>query len=55
MAWNSTAVDTLNDRDNPSLAMELERQASRFGRLLPGLAARITRAVRGSALLGLRV
>jgi hypothetical protein len=45
----------MNDRDNPSLAMELERQAARFARVLPGLAARLTRAVRGSALLGLRV
>lgn len=45
----------MNDRDNPTLAMELERQAARFGRILPGLAARLTRAVRGSALLGLRV
>jgi hypothetical protein len=35
--------------------MELERQAARFVRLLPGFAARLTRAVRGSALLGLRV
>jgi hypothetical protein len=55
MAGANLVGVALNDRDNPSLAMELERQATRFARILPGLATRLTRAVRGSALLGLRV
>jgi Mrp family chromosome partitioning ATPase len=45
----------LNDRDNPSLLAELEREAARLGRLVPALAARIVAALRRSSLLGIRV
>lgn len=45
----------MNDRHHPSLGQELERQAMRFARLAPRLAARLVRAARGSTLLTLRV
>jgi len=45
----------MNDQHQPSLADELERQARRFARLAPWLSTRLTRAVRGSSLLTLRV
>lgn len=45
----------LNDRDNPALLAEMEREAGRFSRLLPGLAERIKGRLRRSALLSLRI
>jgi Mrp family chromosome partitioning ATPase len=45
----------MNDQHHPTLAQELERQAQRFARLAPRLTARLTRMVRGSTLLTLRV
>ena len=45
----------LNDRDNPSLRTELERQTRRIGRIMPKLADRVAMAVARSNLLGMRV
>ncbi|RYJ01661.1 MAG: hypothetical protein EON47_10045 [Acetobacteraceae bacterium] len=45
----------MNDRDNPSLRAELERQALRLARLAPAMAAGLARRIRGSALLGMRI
>jgi hypothetical protein len=45
----------MNDRDNPSLRAELERQALRLARFAPRLAQRLARQVRSSALLGMRI
>lgn len=45
----------LNDRDNPSLLTELEREAGRIGRIAPGFSARVIAALRRSNLLGMRI
>ena len=44
----------LNDRDNPSLLAEMEREAGRLERLAPGLVRRIRGGLRRSSLLGQR-
>ncbi len=45
----------LNDRDNPSLLSEMERETDRFSPLFPRLMAGLRRRMRSSALLGVRV
>ncbi len=45
----------LNDRDNPSLLSELERETYRVAPLLPRLMANLRGRMRRSALLGVRV
>lgn len=44
----------LNDRDNPSLLAEMEREAGRLERVAPGLVRRIRGGLRRSSLLGQR-
>jgi protein-tyrosine kinase len=44
----------LNDRDNPSLLAEMEREAGRLERIAPGLVRRIKGGLRRSSLLGQR-
>jgi Mrp family chromosome partitioning ATPase len=44
----------LNDRDNPSLVAEMERELGRIGRFAPGLARRAGNALRRSSLLAQR-
>jgi hypothetical protein len=44
----------LNDRDNPSLLAEMEREAGRLERIAPGLVRRIRGGLRRSSLLGQR-
>lgn len=44
-----------NDRLNPSLADEIACELARFGRLAPGLVARLQRRVRRSAILNLQI
>lgn len=44
----------LNDRDNPSLLAEMEREAGRLERFAPGLVRRIRGGLRRSSLLGQR-
>jgi Mrp family chromosome partitioning ATPase len=44
----------LNDRDNPSLLAEMEREAARLGRFAPGVARRIQGGLRRSSLLAQR-
>jgi Mrp family chromosome partitioning ATPase len=44
----------LNDRDNPSLLAELEREAGRLDRVAPGVSRRIRGALRRSSLLAQR-
>lgn len=41
----------MNDRENPSLLTEMEREAGRLGRVAPGLARRIKGGLRRSSLL----
>lgn len=45
----------LNDRDNPSLLAEMEREVGRLARFAPGLARALRARLQGSALLALRV
>ena len=45
----------LNDRDNPSLLTELEREAHRFGRYMPGRLAWVRNRLRRAPLLSVRV
>lgn len=44
----------LNDRDNPSLLAEMEREAGRLDRFAPGLVRRIKAGLRRSSLLAQR-
>lgn len=44
----------LNDRDNPSLLAEMEREAGRLEGMAPGLVRRIRSGLRRSSLLGQR-
>lgn len=45
----------LNDRDNPSLLAEMEREAGRLSRIAPGPVRWLKARLRRSSLLGLRV
>jgi Mrp family chromosome partitioning ATPase len=45
----------LNDRDNPSLLAEMEREVGRLARLAPGLARGLRQRLQRSPLLALRV
>jgi Mrp family chromosome partitioning ATPase len=55
MAGARLLGSVLNDRDNPALRAELEREARRLRRVAPGLTARLTAAFQRSSLLGMRV